>query len=154
MSDLLLSDGSVVYDMPLLAYVQGKLRFRQKEKTMSVVTGVTLISQCCDSSEKGIESLVRKLNEWIENDSVCGGGQLVRVDDHYGSTKHPECHVWGGGFDYLSWQEFICYAKSLPWRETVTIPDEESVILVVSPDQRVAEVHVLTEVGVSQSGDR
>jgi hypothetical protein len=108
---------------------------------MSVVTGVTIISQCCD--EYSIPRLVEKLNQWIATDPSCGGGRLVGVDHHYGGGKHPECLIWGGGFNYLSWQEFIEYAKSLPWEDAVTLPDEERVILVVSPDQRKAEVHFL-----------
>jgi hypothetical protein len=108
---------------------------------MSVVTGVTLISQCCD--EGSIQALVDRLNEWIKDDPTCGGGTLKRVDLFYGGGKHPENFVWGAGLNYLSWNEFIEFAKSLPWRDALTLPDEERVILVVSPDQRPAEVMIL-----------
>lgn len=110
---------------------------------MSVVTGVTIISQSLDGDDKGIGLLVQKLNEWIANDPTCGGGKLVRVDTYYGGGKHPENHVWGAGLNYLSWEKFIEYAKSLPWRDTLYLPEEQSVILVVSPDQEFAQVHVL-----------
>jgi hypothetical protein len=112
---------------------------------MSVVTGVTLISQSCDEDVEGVGLLVQRLNEWIANDPPCGGGKLIRVDEHYGGGKHPENFVWGGGFNYLSWEKFIEYAKILPWRETITLPEEQSVILVISPDQQLAEVHILTQ---------
>lgn len=108
---------------------------------MSVVTGITLISQCCD--EDSVGGLVEKLNEWIKNDPPCGGGTLMRVDDFYGGGKHPECFVWGAGLNYLSWSEFIDYARSLPWKDALTLPDEERVVMVVSPDQRQAEVVIL-----------
>lgn len=110
---------------------------------MSVVTGVTIISQCCD--EHSIDALIQKLNDWIANDPPCAGGQLYRVDRFYGGNKHPECLVWGGGFNYLSWREFVEYAKSLPWRENITYPDETRVFLIVSPDQYPAEVHALVQ---------
>jgi hypothetical protein len=108
---------------------------------MSVVTGVTLISQCCD--EHSVGTLVNRLNVWIRNDPTCGPGSLKRVDEHYGGGKHPENFVWGAGLNYLSWNEFIKFAKGLPWRDALTLPDEERVILVVSPDQRPAEVIIL-----------
>ena len=108
---------------------------------MSVVTGVTLISQCCD--EHSIGHLVDKLNDWIVNDPPCGGGKLVRIDEYYGGGKHPENLVWGAGLIYLSWNEFIEYARSLPWKEALRVPEENSVILVVSPDQQKAEVVML-----------
>ena len=105
---------------------------------MSVVTGVTIISQCCN--DDSIEVLIQRLNAWIRLDPPCGGGVLKQVDEHYGGGKHPENLVWGGGFNYLSWREFIEYAKSLPWGESVTLPEEERIILVVSPEQTPAEV--------------
>lgn len=105
---------------------------------MSLVTGVMIISQCCN--EHAIEPLVEKLNEWIANDVACGGGRLFEVDQYFGGRKHPECLVWGGGFNYLSWGGFIAYAESLPWREAVTLPEEERVIMVVTLDQKPAQV--------------
>jgi len=106
---------------------------------MSVVTGVTIISQCCDKHPIG--GLVDNLNAWIKADKPCGPGQLVQIDEHYGGGKHPEVLVWGGGFNYLSWNEFIEYAKSLPWKEALGgMADEQRVIMIVSPDQRKAEV--------------
>jgi hypothetical protein len=105
---------------------------------MSVVTGITIISQCCN--ESSVNGLVELLNDWIKTDPPCRGGRLVEISEHYGGGKHPECFVWGGGFNYLSWNEFIEYARSLPWKEAMTLPEEERVILVVTPDQRQAEV--------------
>jgi len=112
---------------------------------MSVVTGVTIISQSCDDDDEGIGLLVQRLNEWIKGDPPCGGGALKRIDTYAGGGKHPENHIWCGGFNYLSWEKFIEYAKSLPWRETIDLPEEQSVIMVVSPDQQFASAHVLTE---------
>ena len=84
--------------------------------------------------------VVQKLNEWIKNDPPCGCGELKRIDQHYGGGKHPECFVWGAGLNYLSWQKFIEFAQTLPWRDAMTLPDEERVILIVSPDQAPAQV--------------
>lgn len=107
---------------------------------MSVVTGVTIISQSCNEE---LDALIQRLNEWIANDPPCGGGRLFQVDQYYGGGKHPENFVWGGGFNYLSWQNFIEYAKTLPWAEYVTLRDENAVVLVVSPDQHPAEIYWL-----------
>ena len=103
--------------------------------------GVTLISQCCD--EYKIGTLVGRLNDWIARDPPCGGGRLIQIDEYYGGGKHPECLVWGAGFNYLSWQKFIEYALSLPWKEAVSMPEEQRIMLIVSPEQRRAEVHFL-----------
>jgi hypothetical protein len=106
---------------------------------MSVVTGVTIIAQSCSES---LDVLIQQLNDWIANDPPCGGGRLFQVDQYYGGGKHPENFVWGGGFNYLSWREFVEYAKTLPWKDEV-LPEEQRVILIVSPDQTPAEVHWL-----------
>jgi hypothetical protein len=107
---------------------------------MSVVTGITIVSQSCDDGNEGIGLLVQRLNEWISNDPPCGGGKLIRVDELYGGGKHPENFVWGGGFNYLSWNEFIEFAQTLPWKATLTLPEEQRVIVIVSPDQQLAQV--------------
>lgn len=107
---------------------------------MSVVTGITIISQCCD--ERAIGDLVERLNLWVHESS--NWGKFKRVDDYYGGPKHPECLVWGAGFNHLDWSGFIKFAQSLPWKEALTLPEEEEVILVVCLDQRKAVFQSLT----------
>lgn len=107
---------------------------------MSVVTGVTIITNCCNES---LDTLIQRINEWIVDDPPCGGGRLFQVDQYYGGGKHPECLVWGGGFNYLSWSKLIDFVKGLPWKDYFNV-EEDRVILVISPDQRPMEVHIVS----------
>src|SRR5215467_8254370 len=95
------------------------------------VSGVTLMTALADEPSDSHRTTDcpdnwGAVNQWLAEHHH---GSLVMLDEHYGGNKHPQCHVGGGGFNYLSEDDFAAFVMSLPWER----PD--NVVLVIQPEE-------------------
>lgn len=100
---------------------------------MSIVSGITLHVGVLDDHEDNAP-VWNKINEFLASKDV---RPLVRVDDHYGGSKHPQCAVYGAGYNYFSSveDEFAAFIISLEWG------DPENVVLIIQPENGPTKVY-------------
>jgi hypothetical protein len=92
---------------------------------MSVVSGVTLVTFLDETKP------VEEIKAWIAEHRM---GQLAQVDDHFGGWKHPQCDVFGGGFNFLDEDAFADFVLAREWDHP------ERVVLVIQPEEGATRV--------------
>lgn len=94
---------------------------------MSYVSGVLLmVSVCEDGPEDGIPVLVNGLNQWLV---TSGHAALADLTEHARVRKHPQCFMFGAGFNYFPEDDFAAFVLAQPWE----LP--ENVVLLIQPEE-------------------
>jgi hypothetical protein len=104
---------------------------------MSSVTAVTLQVDSCEdfyAPENGdrIIPIVAQINQWLASNGYHRG--LVRVEQHYGGTKHPQVLVYGAGLNHLCEDALAAFVLGLPWSRP------ENVVLLLNPEEGATRV--------------
>jgi hypothetical protein len=95
---------------------------------VSVVSGIVLMTSLSDDDSDAIAAV----HKWIADRGQPGDdvairmfGPLLRLDDAFGGSKHPQLACWGAGYSYFPDEAFVAFVVAQKWE----IPEE--VVLVV-----------------------
>jgi len=103
---------------------------------MSWVTGLVICFSCSEDyaeQEDGTDKfpVVEKINAWL---GERGKMPLVQLDEKMCCGKHPQMHVFGGGYNYLGDEDFLKMFHSLEWQ------CKESVFMIFNSEENPMEV--------------
>lgn len=112
---------------------------------MSVVTNLIVTWGCGEGDSKNYdEDIILRINNYFKEDTSAGANQrfpIVRNTDWYGGSKHLECGLAIGAFNYLNLEEFIEYLKSINWK----YKDEVQVIVKEQDDMRFRVIDIFPD---------